>query len=93
MLHMGRANTCQDQPKKMARDGNALGILKGIALLREREIYYREIRVTERRVSSAKVIVVKGPFASERHVVSGLENAFSLSPWSPFSHSRGKCRS
>lgn len=47
---MGRANTCQDQPKKMARDANglrvALGILKGIALLREREIYHREIRVT-----------------------------------------------
>lgn len=68
---MGRANTCQeDQPKKMARDANALrvalGILKGIALLREREIYHREIRVTERRVSSAKVAVIKGPHARER---------------------------
>lgn len=35
-------------------------ILKGTALSREREIYYREIRVTERRISSAKVAVVKG---------------------------------
>jgi len=43
--HIERANICQDQPKKMARDANALraalGILKGIALLCEKEIYYR----------------------------------------------------
>lgn len=43
----------------------AFGILKGIALSREKEIYYREIRVTKHRVSSAKV-AVKGPFARGR---------------------------
>lgn len=62
---MGRANTCQDPGRKRwPRDANAtrraLSILKGIALSHERKIYYREIRVTERRVSSAKVAVVKG---------------------------------
>jgi len=54
----------------MAWDANALcaalGTLKGIALLREREIYYREIRVTEHRISSAKVAIVKDPIARER---------------------------
>lgn len=62
---MARANTCQDQPKKMVRALTlrvALGILKGTARFYVKGRYItQEIRVTERRISSAKVAIVKGP--------------------------------